>query len=242
MDLVSYNGKHNDENGENNFDGHPSNFSYNYGFEGPANDPKILDVRRRQIKNFLTTLFLSLGTPMLLAGDEFGRTQQGNNNAWCQDNEISWINWDLLTANADLFSFVKKLIAFRKRHPAFHRPEFYTGKQGRHNKMPDITWFSPDGGEPDWKSDSKCLAMRIDGTKADILLDKDDNDFFIIWNPEQQSVPVQLSALPDGKQWYRIIDTSRSETDAFYEEQTAQYVPHCPYIAGANSVVVLLSR
>lgn len=242
MDLVSYNGKHNEENGENNFDGHPSNFSYNYGYEGPTHDSKILDLRMRQIKNFLTTLFLSLGTPMLLAGDEFGRTQQGNNNAWCQDNEISWINWNLITENAALFNFVKKLIAFRKRHPTFHRPEFYTGNQGRHNKVPDITWYNPDGSEPDWKSDSKCLAMRIDGTKADIILDKDDNDFFIIWNPEQRPVPVQLSTVPDGRQWYRIIDTSRPETDNFYDEQTALYVPHCPYIAGANSVVVLLSR
>jgi len=126
IDLVSYNGKHNNDNGENNMDGGDYNNSYNNGVEGKTTDPLINSMRERLMKNFFASLLVSLGTPMILGGDEFGRTQNGNNNAYCQDNEISWYNWELLEKNKGLYRFVKEMIAFRKRHPGFMRPEFFT--------------------------------------------------------------------------------------------------------------------
>ncbi|MDR2133946.1 MAG: glycogen debranching protein GlgX, partial [Treponema sp.] len=139
-DLVSYNRKHNEENGERNRDGGDNNNSYNYGEEGPVLDPIILRVRERQLKNFIATMMVSLGTPMILGGDEIARTQRGNNNAYCQDNEISWYDWSLLEKNKNLFRFAREMIAFRRRHPGFMRPEFYTGRDGNYNAIPDISW------------------------------------------------------------------------------------------------------
>src|SRR5205085_9911996 len=130
-DLVSYNQKHNEANGEGNRDGLNENYSWNCGHEGPTSDPKVLELRRRQAKNFLATLMLSQGVPMILAGDEFLRTQLGNNNAWCQDNELSWLNWDLAKKNAEHLRFVREMIALRKRHPALRRKRFFEGRGHR---------------------------------------------------------------------------------------------------------------
>ena len=181
-DLVSYEQKHNDENGEENRDGHGVNLAWNCGFEGHTVNPVIEALREKQIRNFFASLLLSLGTPMLLGGDEFRRTQNGNNNAYCQDNEVSWFNWALLEKNKALLRFVKHMIAFRLRHPAFQRPEFYTGKDGNYNAIPDITWFNYKGGNPDWNAEGHSLAFRLDGSKADTWADRDDNDFFIMVN------------------------------------------------------------
>ena len=141
-DLVSYARKHNEANGEDNRDGLSENYSENNGAEGPSDNPSIEEIRMRQIKNFLLTLFVSRGVPMLLGGDEFRRTQQGNNNAYCQDNEISWYDWRLAIRNAALVRFVSRLTAFRKAHAVLSAERFYTEA--------DITWFGADGAPPDW--------------------------------------------------------------------------------------------
>ncbi len=160
-DLVTYGNKHNDANGENNRDGEKQNNSINFGIEGPTENAHVCARRLKQQKNLLTTLFLARGVPMLTAGDEFGRTQSGNNNAYCQDNEISWIDWSLLEKNKDLFEFTKALIALRKNHPALCAGNFYTG-QG------DVTWFGPENLAINWQND-RALGMHIKG-KDELLI------------------------------------------------------------------------
>lgn len=163
-DLVSYNQKHNEANGDANQDGSDANYSLNCGVEGDTDDPEILALRLRMQKNFLATMFLSLGVPMLLAGDEFGRTQRGNNNAYCQDNEISWCDWRMLKKNHELHHFCKELISFRKENPAFTRSEFFVGKPCRGpESAPDLGWHSGHGGPVDWTGSDSALACRIDG-------------------------------------------------------------------------------
>ena len=241
-DLVSYNNKHNEANGEDNRDGGDNNLSYNYGEEGVTHNTSILDIRYRQAKNLMATLMLSLGTPMILGGDEFLRTQGGNNNAYCQNNEVSWYNWDLKNKNIDNFTFLKKLINFRKRHPAFHRPEFYLGKDSTFNAIPDITWYNRDGNPPDWDSMDHCLAYRLDGTEAEINADRDDNDFFLMFNASMKDQVFKLCSPPVGTSWFRAIDTSLSgdaDIPVFGNEENLENQEN--YLVTAKSVVVLLS-
>ena len=145
QDLVSYNDKHNEANGEDNRDGHSDNLSWNHGVEGPTDDPDILDLRDRQKRNLLSTLLLSQGTPMLLAGDEFGRTQQGNNNAYCQDNEISWVDWNIDDFNRQLIDFVRKLIGIRNAFPILRRNRFLSGEYNQDLDVSDVRWLTPSG-------------------------------------------------------------------------------------------------
>ncbi|MDR3248772.1 MAG: glycogen debranching protein GlgX [Treponema sp.] len=242
-DLVSYNGKHNDENGENNRDGGDNNNSNNYGIEGPSTNPKIVTLRTRIMKNFIASMMLSLGTPMILGGDEIGRTQGGNNNAYCQDNEISWYDWSLLKKNAPLYRFVKMVIAFRLRHPGFMRPEFYTGRDGNYNAIPDISWFNETGEIPDWGTIGDCIAFRMDGSKAEVLADQDDNDFFIMFNGGGKTVDFEVALPPEGKYWMRTIDTSLSSPEDILgpgSEKTLEN-PNV-YRVKDRSIVVLLSK
>ena len=149
-DLVSHREKHNEANGEGNRDGDDNNFSENYGAEGPTTRPEVTAVRARQGRNLLGTLLVSQGVPMLLAGDECGRTQQGNNNAWCQDNAVSWFDWTLVEANADLVRFVRELIRFRLGNPTLRRRAFLEGGTSGSGTLPDVEWFSPEGEPIDW--------------------------------------------------------------------------------------------
>ena len=144
-DLVSYNEKHNEANGEDNRDGHSDNQSWNCGVEGPTDDPEIIALRERQKRNMLATLLLSQGTPMMLAGDEFGRTQNGNNNAYCQDNEISWVNWDFGEKEVELAEFVRKIIVLRQSFPILRRSRFLTGEYNPDLDVKDVRWLSPGG-------------------------------------------------------------------------------------------------
>jgi glycogen operon protein len=242
-DLVSYNGKHNEENGENNRDGSSGNYSYNYGFEGPSENPETLKTRGRQMKNFFTTLMLSLGTPMILGGDEIGRTQRGNNNAYCQDNAISWYDWTLLEKNAELYRFVKEIIAFRLRHPAFMRPEFYSGRDGNYNAIPDISWYDENGDAPDWDAVETCLAMRLDGSKAETLADTDDNDFYIMFNSGEKSVRFEICGPMEGKTWVRAVDTGLPSPEDILAPgaEQALFFPNRYSVAG-RSMVILLSK
>jgi len=242
-DLVSYNGKHNEENGEANRDGSDHNASYNYGFEGPVDNPAVEAVRNRQVKNYLLSLLVSLGTPMILMGDEIRRTQQGNNNAYCQDNEISWMDWALRKRHDDVFRFAREVIRFRRSHPAFLRPEFLTGKDSSSHSAPDITWFDERAKNPDWSKLDRFIAYRLMGTRAEIQADRDDNDFYIMFNASPRDITVTVCPPPPGKTWLRVIDTSRDPPDDILEAGKEEPLPgKDKYVILARSSVVLISR
>ncbi len=195
-DLVSYADKHNLANGELNRDGANDNFSANYGVEGATQDPRIESLRKRQIKNFLLTLFISRGVPMLLGGDEFRRTQGGNNNAYCQDNETSWYDWSLLERHQDIQRFVKHVIALRRAHPILSREQFYTGE--------DITWFGPSRGSPDW-NDPQARAV------ACLVYDGAVHALFLMFNAGAEAAVFYTPAAPDKGRWRVAVDTSLDE-------------------------------
>jgi glycogen operon protein len=242
-DLVSYENKHNEDNGENNRDGGDANYSANYGIEGESTNPAIETLRVQQLKNFIATLMVSLGTPMVLGGDELGRTQRGNNNAYCQDNEISWYDWSFLEKNRDLFRFIKEMIAFRLRHHGFMRPEFYTGRDGNYNAIPDISWFDETGNSPDWDKAEACLALRMDGSRADILADQDDNDFFIMFNGGEMLVPFVVCEAPEGQTWVRAVDTSLpTPEDITPPGEERPLARQDSYLVKGHSMVILISK
>jgi glycogen operon protein len=216
-DLVSYNRKHNEANGEENRDGMDENFSSNCGIEGPTRDSAILEFRRRQTKNLMATLLLSQGVPMLLAGDEFLRTQQGNNNAWCQDSDLSWLDWSQTKTNADMLNFTRSLIAFRKRHPALRRRRFLTGTAPAATSS-DIVWHGIAPGQPDFSSSSRCLALTLNGK----LTGHDpDCDLYMAFNAWQNDLVFELPAAPRGLPWRRIVDTARPAPHDFVSEADA---------------------
>ena len=229
-DLVSYDGKHNEANGEKNRDGENHNHGGGYGVEGPTDDPEILAVRRRQQKNLLATLFLSMGVPMVLAGDEFSRTQQGNNNAYCQDNEISWVDWGLLEANRDLHAFVKKLIAFRKAHPSLRRTRFLNGKKPEATNA-DITWHGINGRSPDWEKDS-AIACVLNGRSEHTGGPEDDDSLFMIFNAGAEPATFMVPPPPD-KPWALALTTE--------ENPPMWYRVKGVFTADARSVSVLSS-
>jgi glycogen operon protein len=242
-DLVSYGNKHNEDNGEKNADGSDNNNSYNYGFEGATLDPVLEGIRERQLKNFFATLLISLGTPMILGGDEIGRTQHGNNNAYCHDNEISWYDWSLLEKNRGLFNFVKEMIAFRRRHPSFMRHEFYSGKENSQNAMPDINWYNERGAAPEWERLGYNLALQINGRQADATRDRDNNDFYIMLNAGLDPVIFSIPPAAGNKPWVRVVDTSLPSPydilPAGNEEALA--VPN-KYKLKARSIAILISK
>jgi glycogen operon protein len=216
-DLVSYNDKHNQANGEGNRDGTDDNRSWNGGVEGPTDDPEINELRRRQAKNFLATLMLSQGVPMLVGGDEMGRTQLGNNNAYCQDNEISWYDW--AHADKDLQDFTRNLIAFRRAHPAFSRRRFFQGRPVRghgDNGLKDIAWFTPAGremGDSDWDTGyARSLGVFLNG-QAIPDVDRHgqpvrDDSFYLLFNAWDQ--PLDFAIPPDigDNTWTVAMDAS----------------------------------
>jgi len=213
-DLVSYNDKHNEANGENNSDGDNNNQSWNCGAEGPTGDPKIDNLRRKQRRNFLTTLFLSQGVPMLLGGDEFGRSQNGNNNAYCQDNELSWINWQRDEKQNQLLEFTRKLIQLRKDHPVFRRPKFFQGRRIRGSEIKDVMWFNPGGNEmseEEWASPFvRCLGMLLSGDTMDVLTFEGepirDETFLVLINAHDEPIPFVLPG-QEHLGWELILDT-----------------------------------
>lgn len=214
-DLVTYEQKRNEANGENNQDGERHNNSRNYGVEGPTNDPRINAIRLRQQKNMLATLFLSQGVPMLLAGDEFSRTQLGNNNAYCQDNELSWVDWNLLRANSELMEFTRRLIRFRKAHPCLRRTRFLTGHHFKGGA--DIAWYGRDGRPPDWHHD-QTVACLLNGFKEATGAPADDDSLFIIFNASEHPAQYHLPT-PPGKAWR--LEWSTQETDPDWSRQRA---------------------
>jgi len=222
-DLVSYNEKHNELNGDNNTDGDNNNQSWNCGAEGPTDDPEISELRERQCRNFLTTLFLSQGVPMLPGGDERGRTQNGNNNAYCQDNEISWLNWERDEKQTQLLEFTRKLIQLRRDHPVFRRPKFFQGRRIRGSEIRDVMWFNPGGSEmseEEWASPFvRCLGMLLSGDTMDVLNFEGepirDDTFLLLINAHYEPIPFVLPG-QEHIEWQLILDTM--ETDGFLRE------------------------
>ena len=219
-DLVSYNDKHNGANGENNQDGNSNNYSANYGVEGPTDDPAIQATRLIQMRNMLATLILSRGTPMLLSGDEFARTQRGNNNAYCQDNEITWVDWQGITADGrDLAEFVRKLLMVRRALPMLRRGRFLTGALDEEIGVKDVTWLSPGGlemTEEHWNDPhARCLGVLLDGRAQETGIRRvgDDSTLLIILNAHTGAVPFTLPKAVGGSRWVRLIDT-HSPADA----------------------------
>lgn len=207
-DLVRYAVPHNGANGEQGRDGERHNHSANYGVEGPTNDPEIEALRLRQQKNFLATLFLSQGVPMLMAGDEFGRTQRGNNNAYDQDNEISWVDWDLARRNDGLRAFVRGLIAFRRAHPGLRRERFFR-RRAENGLLPDLHWFGPDGHGPDWDGGA-ALAFLIDGDRRKTGGAADDDDLLLIINGAPEAWTFRLPER-SGRMWRVAWGTTETE-------------------------------
>lgn len=239
-DLVSYNQKHNLANGENNLDGSDLNFSWNCGSEGETADANVLALRRRQAKNLMVTLFLSQGVPMLLAGDEFLRTQKGNNNAWCQDNDISWIDWTFAKRNADHLRFVRELIALRKRHPALRRQSFLRGKGPDGKLPPDIIWHGTEPGHPDFSAASRTLALCLDGSQTDSLPDR---DFYLACNAWKEALSFRIPLSPTGRAWRRAIDTAlASPLDILPLDEGPRVAARSVYQLAPFSAVVLISE
>jgi isoamylase len=213
-DLVSYNEKHNELNGDSNKDGDNNNLSWNCGAEGPTEDPQINALRERQRRNFLTTLFLSQGVPMLPGGDEWGRTQNGNNNAYCQDNEISWLNWTRDEKQHQFLEFTRKLIWFRKAHPVFRRPKFFQGRRIRGSEIRDVMWFNPGGNEmseEEWASPFvRCIGMLLSGDTIDVLSFEGepirDDTFLLLINAHYEPIPFVLPG-QEQIEWQLILDT-----------------------------------
>jgi glycogen operon protein len=227
QDLVSYNGKHNEANGEDNRDGTDNNRSWNCGAEGATTDPEVNQLRARQKRNFIATLFLSQGVPMLLAGDEIGHTQLGNNNAYCQDNATSWLDWDPGHVDSELLAFVQRMIALRKDHPVFRRRNFFQGRQIRGAGIKDIAWLRPDGNEmtdEEWNQEfARCLGVLLSGQAGGEVDERGqrihDDNFLILMNAHYEEIPFVLAAPPSNSGWVSILDTScqtSNRPDAFY--------------------------
>ena len=239
-DLVSYNEKHNEANGEDNRDGESHNRSWNCGVEGPTEEKEVLNLRKRQQRNFLTTLFLSQGIPMLVAGDEISRTQQGNNNAYCQDNEISWVNW--ARADKELLKFTQELIALRKAHPTFCRRKWFQGQPIRGVGVEDIAWFLPDGSEMSeehWNTSfAKSLGVYLHGKGIHTLSAKGeqvvDDSFYIIFNAHHEPLEYVLPPAKYGEHWNQALNTA---TDVVTGNET--YKPGDQLTVEARSIILL---
>ena len=213
-DLVSYNEKHNEANGEDNRDGNNHNLSWNCGVEGPTGDPTVLALRARQMRNLLATLLLSQGVPMLLAGDERGHTQNGNNNAYCQDNERTWLDWSPDEEREALTTFVSRVIALRRMHPSFRRRGFFVGQPPQGSTVKDVCWLRPDGAEmtpEDWNDgDGRALAMLVSGLGITDCGPRGeavrDDDFLLLFSASNDDLDFMLPTA--GPPWHLLLDTA----------------------------------
>jgi glycogen operon protein len=241
-DVVSYDHKHNEANGEDNNDGHDHNVSYNYGEEGPTSDPMIEQIRIRQIKNFWATLMFSQGTPMVNGGDEFRRTQQGNNNAYCQHNELSWYDWDFLERHTAILRFARQAIALRLNHPVFRRTSFFTGLDLDGDQFPDVHWYEARGQDASWQANDKCLMCTMDGSKEETGADRDDVDVLMMFNADTALHLFCVPTPPHAGNWRLIIDTGLpSPNDIRPESEAIEIEPDTPYKVRSRSMVVMFS-
>jgi isoamylase len=241
-DLVSYNEKHNEANLDDNTDGSDDNRSWNCGVEGPTDDAEVLALRARQQRNFLTTLFMSQGVPMLLAGDELGRSQGGNNNAYCQDNATSWLDWDLDPTDEELHAFTRRLVAFRHDHPVVRRDTFFGGDPDAQG-LPDIWWFRPDGrrmARRDWEVPGGPVGVFLNGEAIRSVTPRGapvhDDSLILLFNARHEPVEFLLPPRRFGARWF--VELSTTSADAEGREYTARQ----PVAVGERSVVVLTRR
>jgi isoamylase len=239
-DLVSYNQKHNEENAENEYDGNPNNLSWNCGFEGETNDPQIMELRDRQMKNMFAVLMISLGTPMMLSGDEMKFTKRGNNNTYCHDNDLNWLNWSLSEQHRDYFTFCQYMIHFRKSHPALQREEFFKGVDQSQNDIPDIGWHGVEVGKPDWQTDSHSLAFMLDGSMKETGADKDDNNIYVAINAFWSDLHFRLPKPGQGKTWHVAVNTSQKP--GFYEVGKEPAVQGHGVIVKSRSLIILIDK
>jgi isoamylase len=246
-DLVSYNDRHNEANGEDNRDGHSDNRSWNHGVEGLTDDPQIVAMRARQKRNLLATLLLSQGTPMLLAGDEFGRSQQGNNNAYCQDNEISWVDWEHDERAQALTRFVRRLAHLRDLYPVLRQSRFLTGAWNEQLEIKDCTWLTPaneEMAEAHWAEPAaKCLGLLLDGRAQIRGIGKRGSEatLLLITNAHHDVVVFTLPTVPGGRDWLRLLDTNLPDQDEDMEDALPFKFEH-PYEVTGRSLLLFLLR
>jgi isoamylase len=240
-DLVSYDGKHNEANLENNSDGSNDNNSWNCGREGETDNPDVSSLRKRQVKNFFCHLLFSQGTPMILGGDEFMRTQRGSNNAYCQDNDISWYDWELEARNSGILGFVKKAIAFRHRFPILRSRKYLSGTDSDSDGMPDISWFGINLDRPGWDDpEARIICYMLDG--GEVKSEIGDYLLFFILNTDYNSHSVMIPRVP-GRTWKRVVDTSLGAGADFLDPGSEATIdPQDHYMVNARSTVVLLAR
>jgi glycogen operon protein len=235
-DLVSYNDKHNEANGEDNRDGANDNHCWNCGVEGPTDDPGIVRLRTRQMKNTLTMLLVSQGVPMLLMGDEVGRTQQGNNNAYCVDGPLTWLDWELKDRNAELFRFAKQMIAFRRRHAILRHPAYCTERAIGPEQV-EVSWHGGIAGQPDWSFESRSLAFMLHGPGFGTT-----DSIYVALNMDWQTMSFGLPSPPQGLRWYLFANTAMAAPEDIWEEGTEPPLLESNYIlVTGRSVIVLFA-
>jgi isoamylase len=241
MDLVSYDEKHNETNGEEDHDGTDDNLSWNCGVEGETDDPTVRDLRARQVRNFMATVMVSQGVPMILHGDEIARTQRGNNNAYCQDNEISWMPWDLPPERAEMLEWTKRVVRVRKEHSILRRRHYFAGRPIRGAEIKDISWLKPDGtemGDEDWDDEGvRALAVWLTGAAADLVDERYNpiigDTLVILMNSHDEVVEFRLPPTGDGTHWTLLLDTGRPQADG------QEYTPRGDYSLEGRSMAVL---
>ena len=242
-DMVSYNEKHNEANGERGKDGPEENDSWNCGAEGPTRKRKVLELRKKQMKNAVLMLFFSQGTPMLLAGDEFGNSQSGNNNPYCQDNEITWLNWNQQKSNAEFYRFVKASIAFRKAHPVFHQVKPLLGMDSLGCGQPDISCHGMKAWQPDFSDSCHQLSIMYCGEYGHKKDGTRDEDFLLIYNMHWEPHLFALPKLSKGRRWHLVVDTGRKESENFQENGNESMLEEqMTYEAEPRSIVVLMGK
>jgi len=246
-DLVSYNAKHNEANGEGGRDGTDDNRSWNCGVEGPTDDPAVTALRARQRRNFLATLFCSQGVPMLLSGDELGRTQRGNNNAYCQDNELSWVDWGMAESGAGLLRFTRALAALRREHPVFRRRRFFRGEPTGDGHLADIAWLTPSGremGEKDWGTHGRAMTVFLNG---DEITEPGphgervrDDSFLIMFSAEHETLDFTVPGIKYGERWAVLADTAADAAADPADQPELAAGDHVP-LTGCSMVVLCRS-
>jgi isoamylase len=237
-DLVAYNDKHNEANGEHNNDGANDNHSWNHGVEGETDDPELNRLRRRQIKNAFTLLMLSQGVPMVLMGDEMGRTQRGNNNAYCHDNEIAWMDWTLLEKNAELFRYAREVIAFRHAHPVLRRREPFRHADVADSGYPDISFHGTQAWAPDWAGTSRVLAWMLCGKHGRVP----DDYIYVAANAHWEALPFVPPLPPPGMFWHVLANTSMEPPEDIHEVGKEPRLTDGSVIVGPRSIMVLVGR
>jgi len=242
MDLFSYNDKQNHANAENNNDGGNDNYSWNCGWEGESTVEGVNSLRRKQIKNALTIMLLCRGVPMILSGDEMGNTQFGNNNAYCQDNEISWLNWNYLEKNHELFNYVKKMIAFRNDHPVLRDSRFFRNRDYMNTGYPDISWHGTRAWNADWGAGSRTIAFLLDGKHAKGGSVEDDY-IYVAMNMHWESHSFEIPRLPEEMNWYVATNTDMPKgSDIFSRGEEPALEEQSEFLVGVRSVVVLVGK